>query len=280
MKRFLFPTDFSPVANQALAFCTHLAHRLGAEIIVMHAHDNQLLETDLLPFHIAKALNLGEHNDATEQAQKYVETLMRRVGKQVPFEVRILYGYPREEILNTCQQDHPDMIVMGTTGATNAVESFFGSTTSAVMLHSGCPVLAVPPGTQYRDISKIAYATDFKEPHSRIFYELSRLAKMLEAEIFCVHVETVHVSEKEQHSQFFPSLPPVEYDQMSLHVIHNHNVIEGLKEFIDQNEVGLLAMQPHERHFPQRLWKKSITRQMVLQSEVPVLSIRDKILNR
>ena len=132
MKRFLIPTDFSPVATQALAFGIHLAKKNGASISVIHVFDHQLLETDLLPFHIDQALAKGELPHAEEQASLHVSTLMRKEGAEVPFEVLMQDGFPKEKILDSCQKGIFELIIMGTTGATNKLESFFGSTTSAV----------------------------------------------------------------------------------------------------------------------------------------------------
>ena len=89
MKRFLIPTDFSPVANQALIFAIHLAERLKARLEILHVFDHLLLETDLLPFHIDSALSEGDDSLAEEQALLHVQTLMRKVGKEVPVTVRI-----------------------------------------------------------------------------------------------------------------------------------------------------------------------------------------------
>ncbi len=274
MKKILFPTDFSPVANQALAFSIQMAHRMGAEIQVLHVFDKQLLETDLLPFHISKALNASDFREAEEQGMKYVETLMRRTGKRVPLRVTFLFGYARDQILQLCQAEEPDLIVMGTSGATNAVEHFFGSTTSEIMLHARCPVLAVPPGIEYGDVRRIAYATDFREKHLKIFYSLNQLAHALNAEIVCIHVETKPLIHADLIWQEDMLAPDMEFDAIPLKVVHHTRVIDGLKQFVRDEQVDILALQPHERYFPQRLWKKSVTQQMVLESDVPVLAVK------
>ncbi|RMG59745.1 MAG: universal stress protein, partial [Bacteroidetes bacterium] len=44
MKTILFPTDFSPVAENALRFAYELADRLGAGIVLFHAYHPQLMD--------------------------------------------------------------------------------------------------------------------------------------------------------------------------------------------------------------------------------------------
>ncbi len=274
MNSYLVPTDFSPVANQALTFAIHLASRTKARLEVLHVFDFQLLETDLLPFHVGQALAEGEDELALEQASSLVKTLMRKIGKEVPFEMNLRTGYPRESIVNACLDNSYDLIIMGTTGATNRLEQFFGSTTSSVMLESACPVLAIPPGTTFEGIRKIAYATDFREKGIRSYYELSRLAKSMDAEIHCIHVEKKSLSSSELAREEELLAPPMEFDQISFHVISNKNVADGLRSFIEGEQINLLAVEPRDHHFPDILWRKSVTRNMVLSSQIPLLSIK------
>lgn len=274
MKRFLIPTDFSPVANQALAFGIHLAKKMKAEISVLHVFDHQLLETDLIPFHIDEALAKGELPQAEEQVGLHVETFMRKEGLDVPFEVILQDGFPKEQIQNICLEGFFDLIIMGTTGATNRLESFFGSTTSAVMLHASCPVLAIPPNSSFQTIDKVAYATDFNEPNSRNFYQLNQFSRTLGAKIHAVHVETKAVSEIELAEKEF-LLPEMEFDQIPVHIVRGKHIVDGLQQFIAEEGIQLLAIEPHHHRFPQLLWKPSVTRTMVLTAQIPILSIRN-----
>lgn len=274
MKRLLIPTDFSPVANQALAFGIHLARKMKAEISVMHVFDHQLLETDLLPFHIDEAMAKGELPQAEEQVRLHVGTLMRKEGTEVPFDAIIRDGFPKEQILNNCKEGDFDLIIMGTTGATNRLESFFGSTTSAVMLNASCPVLAIPPNSSFDEIEKVAYATDFNEANSKNFYALNQFARILGARIYAVHVETKKVSDQELENEEL-LLPEMEFDQIPIHIVRGKHVADGLQKFINEEGIQLLAIEPHHHRFPQVLWNPSVTRTMVLSAQVPVLSIRN-----
>lgn len=272
-KKLLIPTDFSPVANQALAYGIHLAERISAEIVVLHVFDHLLLETDLLPFHIDQALAMREFPIAQEQTQKHVETLMRKEGKNIPFQAIVAEGFPKEQILKVLDEQQIDMIVMGTTGATNRLETLFGSTTSSIMAKSPVPVLAIPPDCAFEDLKKMAFAMDYKQQNNRNFYEVSMMAKLLGAEVECVHIETSHKSEEELAEAELIHAPAMEFGQIPFHLIEGKSVSKGLKAFIDTKEIQLLAVVPREHKFPQSLWEKSISRDMVLHANIPVLAV-------
>lgn len=272
-KRLLIPTDFSPVANQALVYGLHLADRISAEIVVLHVFDHLLLETDILPFHIDQALAMREFPIAQEQTQKHVETLMRKEGLDIPFEAIVAEGFPKEQILRVLEDQKIDMTVMGTTGATNRLETLFGSTTSAIMAKSAVPVLAIPPDCDFEDLRKMAFAMDYKEENNRNFYEVSRMAKLLGAEVECVHIETARKTEEELAEAELIHAPAMEFGQIPFHLVSGKSVSNGLKAFIDSEDIQLLAVIPREHKFPQSLWEKSISRDMVLNANIPILAV-------
>lgn len=271
MKKLLFPTDFSPVANHALSFAARVARQLEAKLVVLHAFHFHLLEADLLPVPVGQALRHGDLELATQRAEHFVQQQLRRVGEDISTEVQLVFGQAREQILRAARHQHPDLIIMGTSGASHARHRFFGSVTQAVMLHADCPVLAVPPGIRFDQIKRIGYATDLKArtPHS--FETLGHVAEMLGAEVQCVHIETRRSQSMPMglslNRSLEPFMPPVK-------VVPHAQVIAGLKKFIHREHIDLLAMVPHQRYFPQNLWSKSMTRRMVLEAEVPILSVR------
>ena len=52
-------------------------------------------------------------------------------------------GYPAEEIVLTAQDNHSDLIVMGTHGRTGLSRLLMGSVAESVLPKSTCPVLLV-----------------------------------------------------------------------------------------------------------------------------------------
>ena len=61
----------------------------------------------------------------------------------VPHEHRLLHGDPIGEIVRLAEQEHVDMIVMGTHGRTGLSRLLMGSVAEAVVRRADCPVLVV-----------------------------------------------------------------------------------------------------------------------------------------
>jgi nucleotide-binding universal stress UspA family protein len=277
MPTLLFPTDFSAAAAHAFGFALALAEQMRARIVLFHAYHYSLVDTDVIPAELLEALEAEEHDFALAQFQRYEAELQALHGKKVPISHRLVAGFGREEILREARTLKPDLIVMGTTGAHNALEAWFGSITAGVMEEAPCPVLAIPASFPLQQIKRIAYATDLLEKDRRVFYFLSQWAHMLRAELHCVHVVDEAVSHREQqlleemHDTSLPFASP------PLHVLSAKAVWQGLKSFIETQQVDLLAAMPHRRSLWDSLFHRSLTRQLFHEAGLPVLAIPDRM---
>jgi nucleotide-binding universal stress UspA family protein len=65
----------------------------------------------------------------------------------VQFEHRLLLGDPASEIVRLAEEEHAEMIVMGTHGRTGLRRLLMGSVAEAVVRRATCPVLCLKAGT-------------------------------------------------------------------------------------------------------------------------------------
>lgn len=276
MKTILFPTDFSPVAGNALRFAFLLAERLEARIELLHVYHYHLIDTDLMPNPVLQAMEREQLSAAMDYFQSYARQLQGSMAKEVPVAFHIEQGFAVEEIVAKAESLAPDLIVMGTTGASNIMEDVFGSTTSSVMQQVNCPVLAVPKRATYQAIRRIALATDLRQSEPQQVSHLIEWARLLEAEVHRVHVTPSDRKEKEEVITPTHPHPPSTsaFGQIPLHVLHHDQVLEGLDEFIRQQQIDLIALIPHKRSFWEQWWHPSLTRRMLLHAHTPILAVK------
>jgi nucleotide-binding universal stress UspA family protein len=274
MKTILFPTDFSPVAGNALRFAFLLAECLGARIDLLHAYHYHLIDTDLMPNPVLRAMEREQKAAAMDHFRGYARQLQGGQASSVPVELFIEQGFAVEEIVARAEAHPPDLIVMGTTGASNLVEDVFGSTTTSVMQQVTCPVLAVPQRASFHSIRRIAFATDFREPDLRQAQQLSEWARLLHAEVLRVHVMAADSSDEAVHSLNDWHQADWPFVEAPLHVLRHDNVIEGLDLFTREKQIDLIALIPHKRSFWEQWWHPSLTRKMLLHAHTPVLAVK------
>jgi len=140
IERIVVPTDYSPCADQALAWAVLHGHTFGAKITVLHVVERHL--------HFAPA-GYGDApgKDAVEEDRAHLKSYVdERLGDQgLEIDLAVEIGEPPLKIREIAKRLDADLIVMGTHGKSRLEDILFGSVTEKVLHHTGCPVLAVPP---------------------------------------------------------------------------------------------------------------------------------------
>lgn len=141
--KILHPTDFSECAAEAQAMAVDLAGKLGAEIVLLQV----LVET---PLYGESILSMPKVQSVYDAQRKWAEeTLEARAGdlrgRGLKVSWRVQVGVPFEEIVKIAEEEHADMIVMGTHGRTGLGRAFMGSVAERVVRLAPCPVLTVRP---------------------------------------------------------------------------------------------------------------------------------------
>lgn len=143
VRKLLFPTDFSPAADQALAAANLiLAGSEDAEIILVHTYHIASTVVPLGGFGKGTSPNFvgNAHQLAAQATEPSVEAL-RSKGFRV--EVVIERGDPAQIVTDLAAERDVDVIVMGTRGHSKLRQLLLGSTAERIVEHAPCPVLTV-----------------------------------------------------------------------------------------------------------------------------------------
>lgn len=278
MKTILFPTDFTPLASQAFQYAIHLADKLDAWIILLHAHHYTRADSEFIPDGIMNALTSEEEQKVLEQFSDYESEVQKMLGKRVKIVPRVVFGFPKDQILEVSNKMKPDLIVMGTQGNRPWLNRILGSVTSEVINHAPCPVLAVPEDASYQGIERIIYATNFEEDTLEVFDQLAQFAGILEAKLACVHIKTENNGWDIVQLNLFNRLyqERIHSHQAEFFLQNDPDVVHGLNSFMETHPGEILAMRLQSRDLLEKLFRPNITQQMAKQSNVPLLTFRSE----
>lgn len=226
--------------------------------------------------------------DASSVPPAYIERLIDERKRQVEANMaNFLAGYPdapvsarhadygvftHQEIVDVAMREQPDLIVMGTHGANNALDKLLGSVTTLTMMQAPCPVLAIPPQAEWKGIKNIAYATDFHPSDEHAVAQLMTLGKAFSAKVHFVHIHTgddsIHIEEM---------AAPVHYPYAfsDFTIVHNPSVMDGLEGYLKERSIDLLALFIPRRRMWERLFHTSFSKKMAFHTEVPLLTFRE-----
>jgi nucleotide-binding universal stress UspA family protein len=144
-KTILVPHDFSTGADHAMAIARDEAKLHGARIVLVHVIDlpNHIKpETVIVPADVGAPINLRDY--AIAGAETGLADLAHQLvndGVAVTAIVRV--GSAVDEIAKIADDEHAELIVMGTQGRTGLAHMLLGSVTERVVRTSKVPVLTI-----------------------------------------------------------------------------------------------------------------------------------------
>jgi nucleotide-binding universal stress UspA family protein len=264
VKHILIPTDFSPAADNALAYATELAKTFSAELSLIHIY--------MIPVEpeMTGALDRIVLDNA-ELLMKERTELLSKSGITVHTEV-----LPGSAIGGIRQylHDHPvDFIVMGCQGEQAIPARFIGSTTTALIDLVEVPVLAVPAHFPPAVPRKIVWTTDRNPPAKK--EALAPLFELLDRAKTTLSI--FHLEEENDRLPPDPGfanlLGKVDYDFW--HQAHDGEALEdAINDFVKTMDADLLVVLHRRQGWFNRLFKVSTSRREVWSSSVPVLVLR------
>jgi nucleotide-binding universal stress UspA family protein len=134
-RKILFPTDLSPVSTEALQWATSLARDTGATLLIVHVEEPPVAYGGGELYY---GLDVGDREQLRQSLLK-----VQPADPQVPCVHKLLVGDPARAIVQTAEDEHADLIVMGTHGRTGLTRLLMGSVAEAVVRNAPCPVLTV-----------------------------------------------------------------------------------------------------------------------------------------
>ena len=275
MKTIIVPTDFSPIATNAMNFASDMAVNINASLMLLHVYQVPVSMTDV-PVVLVSADELRKSSEAKLAELKNALTHITSGKIKIYTESRL--GDVSDELEEVCKNIQPFAVIMGTKGATGVERILFGSTTLTAIRHLKCPVIVVPPGKEYgTGIKKIGFACDFeKVVESTPIQFIRSMVKEFGAELHVLNVdyESRHFKpETPEESLMLHTL--LEGLNPSYHFINHVDIEDGINEFAEENNIDLLITIPKKHKLLDSLFKHSSTKELVTQSHVPVMCVHE-----
>lgn len=281
IKNILVPVDFSDNSKAAFEYAVAMAEKMGADSVkVLYVYDDYMPAAPLADPLIIPPGKTEEELDA--DLQKFIENEEAQldavlVQRKVKIKKQTVFGLPIETINKMSETGDYDLIVMGTTGNKNVSALWFGSTATNVSQRAHCPVLLVPAGVIYKKPKEMIYVCDFDHKSINHLSVVADIAKILKTDVELLYVKTEEnvgsqytVDVIEMREVFNEEAPDQNF---TAHVIEEDSVVEGVNSFAKKVGADLVTVVTKYRSFWQRLIHASMTKQLAMYAEIPVLVI-------
>jgi nucleotide-binding universal stress UspA family protein len=262
-------TDFSDNARNATMYALKMFEEEKASFYLMNAYD---LEFSGSPYIVQVKEELAA--DSIKGLKNELALIHRRFP-HAKVELLSLFGNLLDVIRKEITESHYHLIVLGCRGET-ALENFLlGSRAYEVIKNIEAPILLIPKHAKFRHPEKIVFATDLKDVQSDEMVEPVRdIAHMFHSPLLFVNVlEDDYVNRIESEEKIAGHFPGI---NISFNFIEDEDVIEGINNFMEENDADIVALVRHDMGMIDRLFHPSITKQMVLHPEHPMLILHDE----
>ncbi len=274
MLNILVPTDFSDLSKIAIRYALGMARKMNGKVTLLHVTDiGQHAASMRLRLHslIDELVKIAEEDFAQllDEMKKYNKT-----GK--PLKYKIEQGTSFSDTVSRYAKRHKcNLIVMGTHGASGLKKVVMGSNTASMLEASRVPVLAVPAEATFKSLKSVVYATDGLST----LKELRAVLGVVGSEKPVVHI--IHVTPDRTEASAIEAkidkiVAKVGYKNVLVRILENNDPVPAIHEYVTKIKVDMLAMFPHHYGFFEKLFKRSVTKELSYQNTVPLLAFKSK----
>jgi nucleotide-binding universal stress UspA family protein len=266
MKTILTLVDFSDASMNAVSFAAELSKRSAARLLIVNI------------------VGKGKDEDkAKNKLKAMVAGLIKTFDSELKCESVLAQGNLITALKKLIEAQQPDLIVMGTKGASGLKKLLIGSNTVKVISKTSIPVLVIPERARFKNYLKkgknrIVLATDLDSLENEgaldILKEIARFIIEPKIRVLSVRSKNAGLSDsKRMERDFLLSVfkPEIETERVT---IFSGSVIGGINFYLSQRkgDTGLVAMIARDSG---KLVQKHYTREMASHTHLPLLIMHD-----
>jgi nucleotide-binding universal stress UspA family protein len=272
MKTILIPIDFSSNSENALNYAIDFAKKENAKLVLLNVFDISYA-SGAVPYTILAEERSNLKRESDEKLK--VASLKIEFAGCTHHEAISVEGFTVDVILDVIKKKQVDLVIMGTKGATGFSGVIFGSNTAKIIEDSTCPVIAIPQDAKFEPIKKITFATNYNHNDIDGLKSLVVLAEPFNAQINVLHVtDDTDSSEVKLMKAFTDDVKnKISYNNIIFQSLPGNDVDSALQKHIDDNGTNLLVMSTHHRNLFDKIFGKSITKQMAYHINIPLMAL-------
>jgi nucleotide-binding universal stress UspA family protein len=271
MKIILAPVDFSDASANSVLFAAELSKRSSARLVIVHI------------------VRKGETESEIKNSLKSIESdLKRSIDADLNCESLLAHGDLITALKKIIAVQQPDLIIMGTKGASGLKKILIGSNTVNVISKTKLPVLVIPEVARFEHFlrkgkNRIVLGTDLDSLENEnaldILKEIALLIVEPKVRVLSVRRKNTRLSgskrtERDSLLSFFNL--KIESERVT---VFSNSVIGGINFYLSQKskDTGLVAMIARDSG---HLIQKHYTREMASHTHLPLLVLHDTVYGK
>lgn len=273
MKKILVPFDFTEVALNAFKYAIDFADD-SDEIHLVHVHSGLLS--------IQSPLMLRAGKDYIESiTEEITATIMANLKlKAMPNNVLIkaINGDPVHGISRYARKNLLDMAIVGTRDKYDFIDRWIGTISLGLVKSLYIPVYLVPRYASFNGFDKVLVASDHHLGKQQVLHQIKSWNESHNAYIKFLHVrERINSQYSEESEKIVNELYEKENVDFGFEIasINSRKIGDSLLASAYNFKADLMIVIAENQSFMHSLLFKSLSKELVLKSSIPVLFLHD-----
>jgi len=287
-KRILVAVDFSDYSYKACQIAFGIAKDINAKVKILHVYHHIYFPSSI-PFAdtLKEVKDEGLLNKSRRQMLQLCcdidEMILNEEWPCVNYSYSLREGNVEDEIENFIEEYKPILLVLGTKGKDNNKTDLLGRVTADIIEMTSTPIIAVPensPINSLGDIQHVALLTSLQKRDRNDFNFLVNILKPYShIKLTLVHLnlytkkgekwsENDLIKIKEHFKSLYPGVN-VEYK-----LIDTSDMIGAVHDFIQKENVNILALNTRRRSMWGRMFLPSVSRKMLDNPDICLFILR------
>lgn len=283
MKKILFPTDFSDTANNAFLYTLHLAKLYNAEVFVTHIYDKKVISTlyggqPELVATIYVDVELDEFEYFKEESKK-----LRMIAEENNLsDVKLNFIFKSGSLVSTLgeiiEKEKINLVVMGTSGATNFEKKLWGSNTMNALRSLDIPILSIPKKAIFKGVKNIGFASALKDSDKPIlanllnFYDDNNL--IIKVLYIIKNDKNTEVEERLIDKKIASWESEFRNEKLIFIKKISDSVTKGIYQLIFDENIDILVIAKRDLSFIDSLFTHSLSEDLAKKMDFPLLVVK------
>jgi len=279
----ILPIDVFNPSEELLRYGIYTAKNLGEKLLLFNAHF-ETVKDHVLPG--STAIKYVEDTKSAEEAKRRLESIYETISEEwhatkmkiVTDSIPNWQGHKESYLLDEIEDDAPTMIIIAIKNDFNLINELLGTPETKLAEEADCPVLLLPEGTKYQEITTINYLLERYKPITEVIEELSFLIYLTSNYDISPAISLIYYfgdnkesAEKELAFKKSIILSELTYDKFVFENYSDKDVDTVIHENIKKSATGIFAFPSRDKSFIERLTSNDNTKRLILKSSIPVL---------
>jgi len=267
--KVIVPCEFSEVSMNAFSYAYKMFE--DAEFTVLHVHSGILSKRE--PVY----LESGMTKDKLLKKEMIRDVCMAVNRNNLPenVTVEVKAGDIIEIINNYVKENQFDLLVSGTRDKYTLFDKVFGTISLGMVKATDIPVIMVPRFAKYKVIDQILFAPDRVGKDVQKFLSLVDKLNTEDPYISFIEIDTSGGKNEIRDDKMKETLAgyKIKY-KYGFELIEANDISKSILSVAYNKHSDIIAISPHHQNFIETLLFKSVSKDLILDSKMPLLFVK------